>query len=138
MIGRLIEEKEVRWPKKHLGQRQAAFFPSGQHGNLLVNIIAGEKKARKEIPQGRNPIVGRVRQYFFEHGAISIKRGRLILRVVVRKDICAEPALTLLKFVSGKDAHQRGLARPVMPDKTNAFTLFNNKRNTVQHHQVAV
>jgi hypothetical protein len=114
--------EEASWPTP------GAFSPPDSTATACEFIAVKRKLARRSRKAGtdrraRPPVFLRTRCDFHQERKAD-------LRVVVRKDICADPALTLLKFVSGKNGISVDLP-PRYADKTNAFTLFNNKRNTV-------
>ena len=120
MVGRLVEKEEVVALEHQFAQRNAALFAAGEHGDLLVNVVAGEEEQRQHRAHAVEVEAGEGVPQFVQDVLFRVEPG-LVLLVVAQIDVGAELHLARvgLQF-AGDDVEQRGLAHAVGADDGHA------------------
>src|SRR5581483_7045692 len=140
--GGLVHEQEVGWSEQELGQRQTRFFPAGQDGNLLEDVVLAEKEAAED---GARHLLGDVAvdvahlHRLLHHGAPRIKVIETVLGKVARNNIAAELANARLnRDDAGENFQEGGLSRAIGADEHNPLAALGGKIQVPVDNVVAV
>ena len=120
VVGRLVEDQEVRFLQNELGQCQAPLLAPAQQVHLLEDVVSAEEEPAEEVADG-SLVHGRPdRPEFVQHGPVARQAGPFL---VVVADVHARPqadAPGRRRLLPHDHAEQRGLARAVVPDQAHA------------------
>ena len=124
MVGRLIEQQDIRRRRQNARQRRAARFAARQLGGIFVAVqfqLLQEKTGSMRIVARRQPgaDIGQCRL-----GAGEIRLLRKITNGRIRVH---EPGAAIAINQAGRDLEQGGLAGAIAADKADALTRRNRK-----------
>src|SRR5580698_5125487 len=87
MVGRLVEQKEVRWRDEHLGHGVAIALSTGEDAKFLEDIITREHEATEQRAQLDYRNFGTGSGHVVEHDGVGIEHLVLVLSEEVGEDV---------------------------------------------------
>src|SRR4051812_48380241 len=97
MVGRLVQQQEVRGMQQHLQQRITVALAAGEHADFLEYFIRRKQKTAKEVAQFSLAGAGRIVGKIVEDTRIWIQFFVLVLCEVIRLDLMAKLVVPLAK-----------------------------------------
>ena len=146
MVGRLVEQEQVRGVKQRPGQRDPPLLAARQARDARVDAVgkAGEGHSAKEAGEdlakrrvARPGVLGPVADEGLPDRVRGIEIG--LLENEGRADVRRprhRPAVGLLG--TGDQAHERRLARSVLADDADPLTLADAEGDVLEHREAAV
>src|SRR4051794_13354324 len=137
MVGRLVDDEEVRAGGDDEREREPPTFASGQcDDRLLVLRPAGEQETAEQLLRVRPLQTGRA-LYALQDRTTQVEL-ELLLREVRRHDPVTKADASGLRFALAEDRlEQRRLAGSVRPDECHVLASFDREGRALQENPIA-
>ena len=127
VVGRLIQQKEIRPALEKLGQYQTGFFTAGQGRDFFGSCFSGEKECPENLP---DILLCKRRKQFmemFRHGEIGRKSSGLLVKIS-DQDIEPQAAGTFYRRQQSGGRFQKSrLSGTVGTDDTDFLSASNSQ-----------
>jgi hypothetical protein len=118
MVGRFVEQEDIRSGRQHAGERNAARLATGE---LRRIFLSGEAELFEEIAGGMR-IIGRPQSGFdIGKGRGKAREIRLLRQVAHQRARLHKDRAAIRFEQTGRDLEQCRLTRPIAPDQRHPF-----------------
>ena len=139
MVCRLIEHQHIHARIDQLRQRQSSLLATGQIADVLVNVVAGEKKLREKRSQLAGGRARRRHATQLHDDLVAIVQIIELLRVVANLDFCAPTNLTGERWNLVQNRLEKSrLAGSVWTNDSETLTTPQNERDVARQQLVRI
>ena len=129
MIGRLVEQENVRARSERLGQGGAAGFAAGQDFGIFQ---PGQAEMFQQVLGAIGIIAAGQAGLDIRHHRLEFRQVGILLEIADRRAGMDEAFAFVGLDCAGGDFHQRRLARAIAADQAQAFALANAEISAVE------
>src|SRR5256714_3368355 len=139
MVGWFIKHQHVNARINQLRQGESSLLSAGEIADVLVNVIAGEKKLRKKRTQlARCRTRGRDASQL-HNDLISLVEVFKLLRVITNSNFTSPTNLAVQRGNFAENRFQKSsLARSIRTDHAQTFSATQDQRNVARQNLIAV
>ncbi len=139
VVGRLVEEEDVRRLDEKLGQRDPASFAAREHAHRLEHVVALEQELPEDGPQLHIWRAAGHGAHLFDDGAVVVERFVLVLVVIAGAGAFGPLDDTLCRCDEPRgDAQEGALPAPVRADEHHLLAALDVQVHIHEDEVVAV
>src|SRR5688500_1436410 len=131
VIGRFVEQEQVRAANHDLGQAQTVPLTTGEGSHLLEDILAGEQEGAEKVP-GPGSVAPRGAYRLPTDGRGVVDAGQLLVLVGERNVVARSDRARLGGKFAGGEAHDSALPRAIGTEQGHPLSTLDNQVEAFQ------